>query len=102
VDGASYFGAFRRIALRLAGPAMAATLLIVVAFSWNEFLFALTLGTLHAKTLPVLMAGAEDTRGVQFCFVAVRTLIAMTPPTIIALLAQRYIVQGLTFGAVKG
>lgn len=102
VDGASYFGAFSQIALRLAGPAMAATLLIIIAFSWNEFLFALSLGTLKAKTIPVVMAGASDTRGVQFWFVAVRTLIAITPPTVLALLAQRYIVRGLTFGAVKG
>jgi multiple sugar transport system permease protein len=48
------------------------------------------------------MAGAVDTRGIQFWFVAVRTLIAMSPPVILALLAQRYIVRGLTFGAVKG
>jgi multiple sugar transport system permease protein len=102
VDGASYFGAFSHIALRLTAPAMAATLLIVMAFSWNEFLFALTLGAREAKTIPVLMAGAVDTRGIQFWFVAVRTLIAIIPPVIIALLAQRYIVQGLTFGAVKG
>lgn len=102
VDGASYFSAFLNISLRLAAPAMAATLLIVFAFSWNEFLFALTLGTLNARTIPVLMAGAVDTRGIQFWFVAVRTLLAIIPPTIIALLAQRYIVQGLTFGAVKG
>jgi len=45
------------------------------------------------------MAGAVDTRGVQFWFVAVRALIAMTPPVI---LEQRYIVRGPTFGAVKG
>jgi multiple sugar transport system permease protein len=102
VDGATYFGAFINVALRLAAPAMAATLLIIYAFSWNEFLFALTLGTLEARTIPVQMAGAVDTRGIQFWFVAVRTLIAIIPPVIIALLAQRYIVQGLTFGAVKG
>jgi multiple sugar transport system permease protein len=102
VDGTSYLGAFTRIALRLAAPAMAATLLIVFAFSWNEFLFGLTLGTLRAKTIPVFMAGAVDTRGIQFWFVAVRTLTAIIPPVIIATLAQKYIVQGLTFGAVKG
>ena len=48
------------------------------------------------------MAGAVDTRGVQFWFMAVRALIAMVPPVAIALLAQRYIVRGLTLGAVKG
>ena len=41
-------------------------------------------------------------RGVQFWFMAVRSLIAMIPPVVIALLAQRYIVRGLTLGAVKG
>ena len=102
VDGASFFGTFTRIALRLSAPAMAATLMIVLAFSWNELLFALNIGTLNAKTIPALVAGSAGTRGVEFWFVAVRALIALLPPTILALLAQRYIVGGLTFGAVKG
>ncbi len=102
VDGASFLGSFTRIALRLTAPAMAATLMIILAFSWNELLFALNLGTLKAKTVPALIAGSAGTRGIQFWFVAVRALIALIPPTILALLAQRYIVGGLTFGAVKG
>lgn len=102
VDGASFLGTFSRIALRLTAPAMAATLMIILAFSWNELLFALNLGTLKAKTVPALVAGSAGTRGIQFWFVAVRALIALIPPTILALLAQRYIVRGLTFGAVKG
>ena len=102
VDGASHFQIFTSISLRLAAPSLAAAVLIVVAFTWNEFLFGLMLGHLDAKVIPVHMAGAVDTRGVQFWFVAVRALIAMTPPVVLALLAQRYIVRGLTFGAVKG
>ena len=102
VDGASFFGTFTRIALRLTAPAMAATLMIVLAFSWNELLFALNLGTLNAKTVPALVAGSAGTRGIEFWFVAVRALIALVPPTVLAILAQRYIVGGLTFGAVKG
>jgi len=102
VDGASYFNIFFRISLRLAAPSLAAAVLIIIAFTWNEFLFALMIGTLKAKVIPVHMAGAVDTRGIQFWFVAVRTLIAISPPVILALLAQRYIVRGLTFGAVKG
>jgi len=102
VDGASHLDIFLKISLRLAAPSVAAAVLIVIAFTWNEFLFALMLGTLRARVIPVHMAGAVDTRGVQFWFVAVRTLIAMTPPVVLALLAQRYIVRGLTFGAVKG
>jgi multiple sugar transport system permease protein len=102
VDGASHFTAFFQIALPLAAPAMAATGLIIFAFAWNEFLFAITISSKNALTIPVHMAGAVDTRGVQFWFMATRALIAMIPPVLLALLAQRYIVRGLTLGAVKG
>ena len=102
VDGATFLQAFLRIALPLALPAVAATGLIIFAFAWNEFLFAITIADQNARTIPVHMAGAVDTRGVQFWFMAVRSLIAMIPPVVIALLAQRYIVRGLTLGAVKG
>ncbi len=102
VDGANHFKIFWNISLRLAAPSLAAVVLIVLAFTWNEFLFALTIGSLKAKVIPVHMAGAVDTRGIQFWFVAVRSLIAITPPVVLALLAQKYIVRGLTFGAVKG
>jgi multiple sugar transport system permease protein len=97
VDGASHWQAFLRIALPLAAPAVAATAMIIFAFAWNEFLFSSSLGI-----MPAHMAGAVDTRGVQFWFMATRSLIAMIPPVLLALLAQRYIVRGLTLGAVKG
>ncbi|RKX95000.1 MAG: carbohydrate ABC transporter permease, partial [Spirochaetes bacterium] len=102
VDGASFFNIFWKISLRLSAPSLVAALLIVIAFTWNEFLFALTIGSLRALVIPVQMAGAVDTRGIQFWFLAVRFLVAVTPPVVIALLAQRYIVRGLSFGAVKG
>ncbi len=102
VDGTGFLGAFLRVSLPLAAPAMAATGLIIFAFAWNEFLFAITISSKNAITIPVHMAGAVDTRGVQFWFMAVRAMIAMIPPVLLALLAQRYIVRGLTFGAVKG
>jgi len=102
IDGATIFQAFYKIALPLALPSVAAAGLIIFAFAWNEFLFAITLTSQKAKTIPVHMAGAVDTRGVQFWFMSVRALIAMIPPVIIALFAQRYIVRGLTLGAVKG
>ena len=102
VDGAGFMDIFLRISLRLAMPSMAAAMLIAIAFTWNEFLFSLTLGTREIRTIPVHMAGAVDTRGIQFWFVGVRVLIAMAPPVILALLVQRYIVRGLTFGALKG
>ena len=102
VDGCSDFMSFWRISLPLAVPTLVAVAAICVAFTWNEFLFALSLTTLKAKTFPVYLAGAEDTRGVQFWFIATRAILALAPPTILALFIQRYIVRGLTFGAVKG
>ncbi|GIV75743.1 carbohydrate ABC transporter permease [Litorilinea aerophila] len=102
VDGASRFQAFYRVALPLVVPGLVATWIICMAFSWNEFLFALALTTKNAIPMPVIIAGAEHTRGVQFWFVGVRVMLTMLPPTILALLAQRYIIRGLTLGAVKG
>ncbi|WP_225771890.1 carbohydrate ABC transporter permease [Inquilinus sp. Marseille-Q2685] len=102
VDGASHWGAFLRVALPLAAPAVAATAMIIFAFAWNEFLFSSSLGITETKMMPAHMAGAVDTRGVQFWFMATRALIAMIPPVLLALFAQRYIVRGLTLGAVKG
>ncbi|MEZ5823314.1 MAG: carbohydrate ABC transporter permease [Geminicoccaceae bacterium] len=102
VDGAGYWTTFLRIVLPLSAPSIAASGLIIFAFTWNEFLFALTLSSKEAITVPVHMAGGVDSRGVQFWFMAVRAMIAMIPPVLIALIAQRYIVRGLTLGAVKG
>jgi multiple sugar transport system permease protein len=102
IDGANHFGAFWRVALPLAAPSMAATGLIIFAFTWNEFLFAVAISSDAAITVPVHIAGAIDTRGVQFWFMGVRAMTVMIPPVIIALIAQRYIVRGLTLGAVRG
>jgi len=102
VDGASHFQSFWYIALPLAAPAIAAALVICFAFSWNEFLFGLILSYERAIPVTVVIAGVSHTQGIQFQWVATRLLLAILPPTLLALTAQRYIVRGLTFGAVKG
>jgi multiple sugar transport system permease protein len=102
VDGASRFGAFLRIALPLAAPAITVSAVICFAFSWNEFLFGLILTYQKAQPITVIIAGVEHTQGIQFWFVATRLLAAILPPAILTLTVQRYIVRGLTFGAVKG
>jgi multiple sugar transport system permease protein len=102
VDGASRIQSFLRIALPLSAPAVAAAAVICFAFSWNEFIFALILTLKNAQPITVIIAGVSHTQGIQFWFVATRLLFAILPPTLLALTAQRYIVRGLTFGAVKG
>ncbi len=102
VDGAGEFTTFWRIALPLARPALVASILICFAFAWNEFLFASVLANRDWKPYPMLVAGSDTVRGIDFGFVTTRMLIAVTVPVILSLMVQRFIVRGLTFGAVKG
>ena len=101
VDGSSRFGAFLRIALPLAIPGLVVAFLFAFVFAWNEFLFALTLTFDHAKTLPVQLAGNVTLRGPRYWDIAAQGLVVMLPPLFIALFLGRYIVRGLTLGALK-
>jgi multiple sugar transport system permease protein len=102
VDGASEFTTFWRIALPLATPALVAAVIICFTFAWNEFLFASVLTNRDWKPYPMLVAGSDSVRGIMFNFVTTRMIIAVTLPVVLSLLVQRFIVRGLTFGAVKG
>lgn len=102
VDGATRLQVFRLLALPLAAPGLVAAALISFAFTWNEFIFALILTGPQTQTLPLLMSAGEGIRGIDFTVVSVRALTAIVPPVALALAAQRWIVRGLTFGAVKG
>jgi multiple sugar transport system permease protein len=101
VDGCSRWITIFRITFPLALPAIVSAGLICFAFSWNEFIFALTLTYEKSTTIPLLVSGAKWGRGIMFWYVAVRTLVALIPPIILSLFAQKYIVRGLTLGAVK-
>ena len=102
IDGATHWGAFWRMALPLAAPSMAATGLIIFAFTWNEFLFAVAIGSdsRHHRAGSYCRRHRYARRAVLVHGRAAMT--AIIPPVIIALIAQRYIVRGLTLGAVKG
>jgi len=102
VDGANHWQVFWRVALPIAGPALVASIIICFAFAWNEFLFASVLTNRDAKPYPLMVAGTDSVRGIMFGFVSTRMLLAVFIPVILSLFVQRYIVRGLTFGAVKG
>ena len=102
IDGATDLQIFRKIALPLAAPGIVAATLITFAFSWNEFLFALILSGPSSQTLPLLISSGEGVRSLDFPGVSVRALVAILPPVILAVCTQRWIVRGLTLGAVKG
>ncbi|MCA9878200.1 MAG: carbohydrate ABC transporter permease [Thermomicrobiales bacterium] len=102
VDGASRWQIFTRIVLPLVAPGVVASWLIVLAFSWNEVFFALVLASKEAIPLTMYLVGLSGTRGVDFPAASTMALLMITPPTIIALTCQRFIVRGLSMGAVKG
>jgi multiple sugar transport system permease protein len=102
VDGASRLQIFLRIALPLVAPGLVVAWIIPLAFCWNEYIFAATIAQQKAIPIPMLIAGAEGTRGIDYQFVGTRVILAMLPPMVMALLAQRYIIRGLSLGAVKG
>ncbi|HID16773.1 TPA: carbohydrate ABC transporter permease [Candidatus Bathyarchaeota archaeon] len=102
VDGASLFTILWRIAIPMVTPTIMAIFILLFAFSWNEFLFAFLITSRKAVTMPVHIAGSVTTIGVLFYTLSVRQLLAMIPPVALAMLIQRYIVSGLTLGAVKG
>lgn len=102
VDGANQFQVFWRVALPLAAPALVASVIICFTFSWNEFLFASILTSKEAKPYPLMVAGSDTVRGIMFNFVSTRLVIAVIAPVTLSLFVQRFIVRGLTFGAVKG
>jgi multiple sugar transport system permease protein len=102
VDGCTPLQALVWIALPLVTPALVSAAIISFAFTWNEFLFAFILTYSKATPMTVIIAGTQDVQGVQFWYVSTRMLTAVIPPTILAMAIQRYIVRGLTLGAVKG
>jgi len=102
VDGASRLEIFYKIALPLVAPGLVVAFVIVMAFSWNEYILAVTIAVKDAIPIPVIIAGAESTRGIDYQAVGTRTVLALLPPALIALVASRYIIRGLSLGAVKG
>ncbi|MBI4064565.1 MAG: carbohydrate ABC transporter permease [Elusimicrobia bacterium] len=102
VDGLTRFQAFGRVTLRLAAPGLAATAILCFIASFNEFIFALTLTTLKAVTLPVGIAGFVTQYKVMWGEMAAAGLVAAVPVVVFSLLAGRHMVKGLTMGAVKG
>lgn len=101
IDGCSRLGAFFRIVLPLTLPGLVATGVFVLIFSWNEFLFALILTRTAAKTAPVAIADFVTLYGIQWGQLTAYATLISAPIIILGLLFQRYIVKGLTLGAVQ-
>lgn len=102
LDGCTPLGVFWRLAIPMALPGIVAAGILGLIFSWNEFLFALVLTRSSATTLPVVMSSLESTDGIYWGHIGALSTIAIVPVLILAAFIQRYLVRGMTMGAVKG
>ena len=101
VDGCTIWSAFTRIILPIAAPGMVAAFILSVVLCWNEYFFAALLTSSTAKTLPVMVASQTGSQGINWWSMAALSTAAIAPLAVIAVFLERYIVKGLTAGAVK-
>jgi multiple sugar transport system permease protein len=104
IDGANRFQILFKIILPLALPALFSTFMLTLIYSFNEFLFALMLTTdYHGRTIPVGIALFEGLHGqIPWGYIMAAAVIAVIPVLFLTALFQKYVIQGLTEGAVKG
>ena len=103
LDGATMITTFREIVLPLSRTGLAATTLLVMILSWNEYLLALFLSTSKAQTMPILVAAMNaGERGILWWTMSVAIIVMIIPVVVLAVFLQKYISKGLLVGAVKG
>ncbi len=103
IDGCTLLQILFRIILPISGPGLASTIIFTFLLAWDEFFFALIFtSTDSAKTIPVAIAEFTGRYAVDYGAMTTGGVLAAIPPVLIALLLQRFIISGLTAGAVKG
>jgi ABC-type glycerol-3-phosphate transport system permease component len=101
VDGANTWQVLTRIIIPVARPGIAVTAILTWVFAWNEYLFAATLTSVSARTITTGLAEFVTVTGTNWGQMAATAMLTLVPAFIFIGLAQRHIVAGLTFGAVK-
>ncbi|HVC52452.1 MAG TPA: carbohydrate ABC transporter permease [Stellaceae bacterium] len=102
IDGASFWRAMISIVLPTAAPGLAATAILCFVFSWNDFFFALILTRSNAMTAPVAVVNFMNYAGWEWGRIAAGGTLVMLPVLLFSLGVRRFLVNGLTAGAVKG
>ena len=101
VDGATTWQAFLRIVVPIATPGLVAAFILSMVFSWNEYFFAATLTATKSVTLPFLIASQTGSQGINWWSMAALATAGIAPLVVVGILLERFIVRGLTAGAVK-
>src|SRR5690554_2990461 len=103
IDGSTRLGAHLRVTLPLAGPGIAATVIYCFILSWNEFLFATTfISTPDLRTLPIGLQSFIGQYATDWNLLMAGAVVTTLPVVVLFIFLQRYLVAGLTAGAVKG
>jgi multiple sugar transport system permease protein len=102
IDGASRYQVLWRIVFPLAMPGLIATFLIILVFSWNEYVMALFLTGAQTQTMPILVSAQNGVRGPQWWNMSVLVMLMVGPLIMTAVILERYIARGILVGAVKG
>lgn len=102
IDGASLWKTFMVIVLPMSGPALVTTAILCFLYSWNDFFFALTLTRNSAMTAPVEVVNFMNYEGWEWGKIAAGGTLIMMPVLVFSLLMRKYLVAGMTAGAVKG
>jgi len=102
VDGATRIGAFMRVILPLSTPGIVAASILAFIFSWNQFLFSLVLSGPNTRPVPVAVFNFISYGQIDFGGLGAAAVMITLPVLILTLIIQRWIVTGLTMGAVKG
>ncbi|NLJ80698.1 MAG: carbohydrate ABC transporter permease [Firmicutes bacterium] len=101
IDGSSRFQVFSRLIIPLTANGLAATSILCLIQSWNEFTFALFLTTTEARTLPTIVTQFLTFQGVVWGEMSAAATITVLPAVVFAILVRKHLITGLSFGAVK-
>ncbi len=102
VDGASILQSFIRIILPISGPGIVTSAILAFVFSWNNFMFSIQLAPNRTRTVPVAIFNFIAYAQIDWGGLMAAAVIITLPVLVLALVTQRYVVRGLTAGAVKG
>ncbi|MBI4637888.1 MAG: carbohydrate ABC transporter permease [Candidatus Rokubacteria bacterium] len=102
MDGASTWQAFRAVVLPLVGPGTAATAILCFLLAWNDFFYALVLTRSNAMTAPVAIVNFMNYAGWDWGRITAGSIIVALPVVAFSVPVRRYLISGLTAGAVKG
>ena len=102
IDGATLWQTFRRIVLPISGPGLAATAILCFLFSWNDFFFSLILTRKEAMTAPVAVVNFMNYEGWEWGRIAAGGTMVMLPVLVFSIAVRKFLIHGMTAGAVKG